>query len=81
MKNSTTIEKKRIHPFRDDKILASWNGLMIAALAIGGRVLKEVEYIVAAEKAVNFNKTTAYVCENFSCKAPVNDIEELIALL
>ncbi len=73
--------KKRIHPFKDDKILASWNGLMIAALAIGGRVLKEVEYIVAAEKAVNFNKTTAYVCENFSCKAPVNDIEELIALL
>jgi len=31
--------EKRIHPFKDDKILTSWNGLMIAALAYGGRVL------------------------------------------
>ena len=30
---------KRVHPHKDDKILTSWNGLMISALAIGGRVL------------------------------------------
>lgn len=45
---------KRVHPFKDDKILTSWNGLMIAALSIGGRVLGENQYVTAAEKAVDF---------------------------
>ncbi|OGC09165.1 thioredoxin [candidate division KSB1 bacterium RBG_16_48_16] len=46
--------KSRIHPLKDDKILADWNGLMIAALAIGGRTLDEPRYIMAAEKAARF---------------------------
>jgi len=46
--------EKRVHPYKDDKILTSWNGLMIAALAIGGRVLQNAAYIDAAEKAVQF---------------------------
>jgi len=46
--------KNRIHPYKDDKILTSWNGLMIAAMSIGGRVLKEKQYTSAAEKAVDF---------------------------
>lgn len=46
--------EKRVHPFKDDKILTSWNGLMIAAMAIGGRVLGNNEYIIAAEKAADF---------------------------
>ncbi|MDV3429242.1 MAG: thioredoxin domain-containing protein, partial [Bacillota bacterium] len=46
--------EKRVHPYKDDKILTSWNGLMIAAMAIGGRVLKNNEYIIAAEKAAGF---------------------------
>lgn len=45
---------KRVRPHRDDKILTSWNGLMIAALARGGRVLDEMEYIEAAAKAAEF---------------------------
>ncbi len=45
---------KRVHPLKDDKILTSWNGLMIAALARGGRVLGKQEYIDAAEKAARF---------------------------
>ncbi|MEN8134826.1 MAG: thioredoxin domain-containing protein [Thermodesulfobacteriota bacterium] len=45
---------ERIHPFKDDKILTSWNGLMIAALAMGGRVLGESSYLAAAEKAADF---------------------------
>ena len=32
---------KRIHPAKDRKILTDWNGLMIAALAMGARVLDE----------------------------------------
>lgn len=44
----------RIHPFKDDKILTGWNGLMIAAMALAGRVLKEERFISAAVKAVSF---------------------------
>ncbi len=46
--------EKRIHPYKDDKILTSWNGLMIAALARGGRVLASQDYILAAKKAIAF---------------------------
>ncbi|MBW9152029.1 thioredoxin domain-containing protein [Clostridium estertheticum] len=46
--------EKRIHPYKDDKILTSWNGLMIAAIAYGGRVFQNTSYINAAEKAMNF---------------------------
>lgn len=44
----------RIHPYKDDKILTSWNGLMIAAMAYGGRVLKNSDYIDASKKAAKF---------------------------
>ena len=46
--------KKRIHPFKDDKILTDWNGLMIAALAKGGKALDEPRFTAAAEKAADF---------------------------
>jgi uncharacterized protein YyaL (SSP411 family) len=44
----------RPRPLRDDKIITSWNGLMISAYAIGGRVLGEPVYIEAAERAAGF---------------------------
>ncbi|WP_409346815.1 thioredoxin domain-containing protein [Paenibacillus sp. MBLB4367] len=44
----------RIHPGKDDKILTSWNGLMIMALAKGYAVLKRDEYLQAAISAVRF---------------------------
>lgn len=37
--------EKRVHPHKDDKILTAWNGLMIAALAYGGRVFDNHAYI------------------------------------
>jgi len=46
--------EKRVHPHKDDKILADWNGLMIAALAKGARVLDEPQYAKAAEQALDF---------------------------
>ena len=46
--------KKRIHPLKDDKILTDWNGLMIAALAMGGQILNKPEYSNAAKKAAAF---------------------------
>jgi uncharacterized protein YyaL (SSP411 family) len=41
-------------PHKDDKVLTSWNGLMITALAHAGRVLNEPEYVDAAAAAANF---------------------------
>lgn len=46
--------ENRPRPFRDDKILAGWNGLMISALAMGGRILEDVRYTDAAERACRF---------------------------
>ncbi len=49
-----TERKSRKPPGTDDKILAGWNGLMIAAMADGGRVLGESKYIDAAAAAASF---------------------------
>jgi len=47
-------EASRVHPATDDKVLASWNGLAIAALAEAGRVLPEPAYVQAAEACAEF---------------------------
>jgi uncharacterized protein YyaL (SSP411 family) len=46
--------EKRVHPGKDDKVLVSWNGLMIDALARTGSALGEPRYIDAASKAADF---------------------------
>ncbi len=46
--------EQRVRPHRDDKILTSWNGLMIAAFALGDRVFDDEEYTKAAENAFFF---------------------------
>jgi uncharacterized protein YyaL (SSP411 family) len=48
------LRSGRIRPLKDDKILTSWNGLMIAALARAGGVLGEASYLDAAERAAKF---------------------------
>ena len=48
------IREGRTHPATDDKILAAWNGLAIAALAEAGRAFGEVEYVDAAVRAADF---------------------------
>ncbi len=44
----------RVPPGRDDKVLADWNGLMIAALAAVGAVFDRAQWITAAEAAFVF---------------------------
>ncbi|GAB1475226.1 thioredoxin domain-containing protein [Bacillota bacterium] len=39
---------------KDDKILTSWNGMMVAAMAFAANVLRERVYLDAAEKAAEF---------------------------
>lgn len=48
------VREKRVHPFKDDKILTDWNGLMIAALAKCGSAFDEEKYVLAAEKGAGF---------------------------
>jgi len=45
---------KRVRPYKDDKILTDWNGLIIAALAKGAQVFMDKVYLKAAQKAVKF---------------------------
>lgn len=45
---------QRIRPGKDDKILASWNGLMIEALAKAGATFHEAAYLDAAKRAATF---------------------------
>jgi len=48
------VREKRVRPHKDDKILADWNGLMIAALARGAQVFDEPAYGRAALRAMDF---------------------------
>ena len=45
---------RRVPPACDDKILTSWNALMVSAFAEAYKVLGRVEYRTAAERAVAF---------------------------
>ncbi|MBC7543649.1 MAG: thioredoxin domain-containing protein [Candidatus Sericytochromatia bacterium] len=44
----------RIHPLRDDKVLAAWNGMMISAMAQAYQALGDIRYLEAARKAATF---------------------------
>jgi uncharacterized protein YyaL (SSP411 family) len=48
------VRAKRIRPHLDDKILASWNGLMLGAFARASAVLGEEKYRSAAAKNLSF---------------------------
>ena len=46
--------EKRIHPYKDDKVLTDWNGLMISALAKASQAFGDERYSEAAVKAYSF---------------------------
>ena len=51
---------KRVRPDVDDKVLTSWNGLMIGAMAEAYRVLGEERYLLAARQAAQFVRSKLY---------------------
>jgi len=53
-KKMLEVRVKRIRPHLDDKVLASWNGLMLGAMARANAVLGEEKYRQAAEKNATF---------------------------
>lgn len=54
---------KRVRPHLDDKILASWNGLMLAAFARAAIILDEPKYRAAAEKNLQFIREKLWVAD------------------
>ena len=46
--------EKRVHPGRDEKILTSWNGMMIRAMAHAGRLLGRQDFVDSAGRAFEF---------------------------
>jgi uncharacterized protein len=49
-----STRSSRVRPGRDDKVLTDWNGMAIAALAMGGWILKEPHYLSMARTAAEF---------------------------
>jgi uncharacterized protein YyaL (SSP411 family) len=48
------VRAQRVPPARDDKVLTSWNGLMIRGMAVAARHLSEPAWIGSAERALDF---------------------------
>ena len=51
------IRAQRVRPARDEKILTSWNALMIRGMAIAARALADDELVTAATRALDFIRT------------------------
>ena len=58
------LRGKRPRPLRDDKLLTSWNGLMISALAKASQVLGDGRYLEEARKAARFIRINLYDAES-----------------
>lgn len=54
------IREKRERPFKDDKVLTAWNGLLISAMAKAAQVLQDERYLKAAQESAQFIKAKLY---------------------
>ena len=52
--------EKRIRPGRDEKILGSWNGLMIAGMAKAARIFHRTDWLHSAQQAMDFTRGTLW---------------------
>jgi uncharacterized protein YyaL (SSP411 family) len=50
----------RVRPGRDEKILVSWNALMVRGMARAGSALDRAAWITSAQRAVDFIRTTMW---------------------
>jgi uncharacterized protein YyaL (SSP411 family) len=48
------VRELRVHPLRDDKVLTSWNGMMLRSLAEAGAALNRQDYLEAASDNAAF---------------------------
>jgi hypothetical protein len=73
-KKISAVRAKRIRPHLDDKILASWNGLMLGAFAHASAVLGDEKYRAAAEKNLQFIREKLW--QRRTGVAPVSNYSE-----
>jgi hypothetical protein len=83
--------EKRVYPFKDNKILTDWNGLMISAFAKAAQVTGKEKYILFAKSAADFllaklidvngNLQHRYRESEAAVKANLNDYSFLIQAL
>jgi len=82
-----TRRTDRIRPGFDDKVLADWNGLMIAALANAAQAFDRPDWLAAAESAFHFVSTRmmkngrlfhAYRAGAAKAPAPASDYANMI---
>jgi hypothetical protein len=59
---------QRVRPHLDDKILVSWNGLMLGSLARAALVLNEARYLQAAERNLAFIRAKLWVADEGGAK-------------
>ena len=52
--------ERRVRPGRDEKVLTSWNALMIAGMARAGRALGHDDWIASARSALDFLRGTLW---------------------
>ena len=48
------VRNKREQPGKDDKVITSWNGLMISAFLTGYRITDNTKYLDVAKKSIDF---------------------------
>lgn len=48
------VREKRPHPLKDDKVITSWNGLMIHSMSESGAAWGKKDFVLAAERAAQF---------------------------
>lgn len=60
------IREKRERPFKDDKVLTAWNGLMISAMAKAAQVLQNKKFLNAAKRSAQFIKEKLYENEKLA---------------
>ena len=54
------VREQRVHPGRDEKILGSWNGLMIAGMAKAARIFERADWLRSAQQAMDFVQNTLW---------------------
>jgi uncharacterized protein YyaL (SSP411 family) len=60
------VRERRVHPRTDDKVLTAWNGMGIAACALGAQSLGDGRYLRAAQRAAAF--VLRELCKEGRCK-------------
>ena len=56
----SAVRARRVRPARDDKVLTSWNALMIRGMALAARALARADLAASATRALDFIRTTLW---------------------